>query len=906
MSIPVSDGYREYYADGGAPIVKATLTLADSTELALTGADVCMGGVTVESSTSPMTSFSLGAAIVGTATVTLANFDGRFDTIDFEGATIRPYAGAMVGGSVEWALLGTYDVTAPDVLGSTMPLSCRDRMGWLEVPYSGVMTTYPATLKQVVDGICSHVGLTLSTASFANASYVVSSRPADDVSCIDVIGWVAALAGGWACMTPAGQLSIRQYNRYAFSNESWLDGGSFAGTATPYPDGDGADGGSFMSGGDSASGGGLGARSWRTSHMLRSLEVGVADVTITGVRVTAQDEPADADGTPGAVGESALSGSEGYVLPIEGNPLVLYGQASTVAAMVATAVVGLTFRPLTATILGEPSIVAGDAMLIVDRKSRAFRTYLTNVVWSSGGSQQLRNGAQAPSRQASKGRTGVMQLALAQVKAAVRAVGTATAAARAVADQAKLVAEATDQHFWTDASGVHVTEVEQGDWEDGGSASYHSGPNILINSLGMLLRGGLTNLASWTSGAVAFYDGLGNAAGNIMARFGRDGAQIGLDGESHVELDYHSMKMVDKDGTTFFHVSDLRGSNGLAEITDSFTGDGTTEMFLLSFEAASSSYVVEVNGVEVTSGIDKDVDAFFFDTAPNNGASINATYDTASQDAKAYTAGTRWSDGTVGPMSFVEGRSNIASGDCSHAEGFSTTASDSFAHAEGYGTVASGRYSHAEGFESTADGLHSHAQNRGTRALSADQTAIGRYNTEDANNTYAFMVGNGSGANQRSNALALQWDGTLELYSPLPVSSGGTGSDGYGSVLTSNKTADADAVSVASSTYTSLASLTLTKGTWLLVYTARFEPNATGNRYLFAHTSLTSNNAMTTAQRAGGINGPAVSGSGRSTFLNASRIVQVTSNSQTWHAVVWQNSGSTLATNGMFRAFRLL
>ena len=49
-----------------------------------------------------------------------------------------------------------------------------------------------------------------------------------------------------------------------------------------------------------------------------------------------------------------------------------------------------------------------------------------------------------------------------------------------------------------------------------------------------------------------------------------------------------------------------------------------------------------------------------------------------------------------------------------------------------------------------------------------------------------------------------------------------------------------------------------------------------------------------------------MSGSGRSTFLNASRIVQVTSNSQTWHAVVWQNSGSTLATNGMFRAFRLL
>ena len=123
-----------------------------------------------------------------------------------------------------------------------------------------------------------------------------------------------------------------------------------------------------------------------------------------------------------------------------------------------------------------------------------------------------------------------------------------------------------------------------------------------------------------------------------------------------------------------------------------------------------------------------------------------------------------------------------------------------------------------------------------------------------------------------------------------------------GTIKTSNKTADADSVSAATSTYTSLASLTLEQGLWLLTYNARFEPSDNGARYLFAHTSAASN---TTALRAGGVNTMAVQGSGRSTFLNAARVVQVSAATQTWHAVVWQNSGSTLAVNGFFRATRI-
>ena len=92
-----------------------------------------------------------------------------------------------------------------------------------------------------------------------------------------------------------------------------------------------------------------------------------------------------------------------------------------------------------------------------------------------------------------------------------------SAASAAAAAQA--IAEATGQHFWDDANGAHVTQVTQDEWNDAGDPNYHSGPNSLWNSLGMLFRDGLTNLLAVLTTGLAIYDGLGNAAGNIVAEF---------------------------------------------------------------------------------------------------------------------------------------------------------------------------------------------------------------------------------------------------------------------------------------------------------------------------------------------------------------------------------------------------
>lgn len=251
------------------------------------------------------------------------------------------------------------------------------------------------------------------------------------------------------------------------------------------------------------------------------------------------------------------------------------------------------------------------------------------------------------------------------------------------------------------------------------------------------LVGKLNNLLSTPSGLIYSVDD------DYVLIITDTGAQIGSSSNSHVSMDYHSLKLVDREGSTYFHVSDLRGPDGTLAATDTFVGDGSTKRFDLMYQAASTDYTVTVS--DGSGGtISKQLLWVTFSSPPTNGATITVEYTTTVSWAKAYTLGTRGA-GNVGAMSVASGYECVASNEYAHAEGFSATASGSISHAEGGYTVASGSYSHA--------------QNNNTVARGNSQTAIGRYNDNDPNN--AFEIGNGTADNARSNALAVDWDGNL-------------------------------------------------------------------------------------------------------------------------------------------------
>lgn len=125
-----------------------------------------------------------------------------------------------------------------------------------------------------------------------------------------------------------------------------------------------------------------------------------------------------------------------------------------------------------------------------------------------------------------------------------------------------------------------------------------------------------------------------------------------------------------------------------------------------------------------------------------------------------------------GAYSHSEGYKTTASKNSAHAEGGQTTASEDFSHAEGEETTASGLDSHSEGYKTVAYGSYSHAQNKGTKASSNSQTAIGKYNIDDTSDTYALIVGNGSGDSSRSNAFSIDWSGNVMAAGNITIPAG--------------------------------------------------------------------------------------------------------------------------------------
>lgn len=274
--------------------------------------------------------------------------------------------------------------------------------------------------------------------------------------------------------------------------------------------------------------------------------------------------------------------------------------------------------------------------------------------------------------------------------------------------EAKQKAETTEQYFWSDASGAHITEIPKDTFEQN-----PSGSNLLATSTGIAVRDGSTDLAT----------------------FGASGAQVGKSEESKVTIVPSGIDMYGYDAsaeTPQQLLCHIGYASGNAET-------GTAIKPYYSFGSRRGA----IGNWSVAEGVD----------------TVASGYASHAEGSWLYQTQTG-SD----PMKYT-----TASGGASHAEGYGTTASGKGSHAEGSGTTASGSYSHAEGDGCTASGYASHASGEGTEAQGVDQTAIGAWNVVDANDTYLLIIGNGGDKYEKSNAFVVDWDGIVRTKGDIYV-----------------------------------------------------------------------------------------------------------------------------------------
>ena len=267
------------------------------------------------------------------------------------------------------------------------------------------------------------------------------------------------------------------------------------------------------------------------------------------------------------------------------------------------------------------------------------------------------------------------------------------------------------------------------------------------------------------SGMKIFDSGVQRAQFGTTTIIGKPYDSTASNNESHIELDFHSMKLIDKENREYFWVSDLRDANGVYLTSSSFVGTGTDLSFTLSIPATTADYKIYVDNIEQTDDkiSRKNTSGFSFSSgnAPSNG-SIITTSDYVAQNnmTKAYSLGTRKANSTIGAFSIIlgfnleasgifsyaEGRNTQATGYCAHSEGMDTIASAHYAHAEGYGTQALWNYSHAEGNNTTAESLAAHAEGHNTTVRGWGAHAEGFSNQKYDNYPELATIASGDGS----------------------------------------------------------------------------------------------------------------------------------------------------------------
>lgn len=408
----VIKGARNMYAD-------VSIVFRDGTKLPVDQDG--LWGLSIEDNVSGTDSFDVGSAIINQLTLKFDNTDERYNAYNFDGAKITVKIGLQLSKTVEWLNKGVFTADPGEYTGDTITVKAYDNMKKFDRKYSESKLVYPATLGSIVRDACSVCGVSLSTTSFPLDSFVVQTRPTDEALTFrEVLTWVGQIACLWCRCNVHGALELGWYDLKGYEDET----------------------GHFFEIED-----------------LTSTSISTDDVVITGVKVIKETETDDE-----TVKTEYLSGTEGYILSVEGNDLIQGQNGQTIADYLGGKLIGLRFRKLSVTHKSDPSMEAGDLCKVTDWRGRTYKTLVTGTNFQFGNNQKTECSAETPSRNSTDR---FSQQTKNYVKLRKQVAAEKTAREKAIEDLA---------HVLANSSGLYITTETQA---DGSSIYYmHNKPTL--------------------------------------------------------------------------------------------------------------------------------------------------------------------------------------------------------------------------------------------------------------------------------------------------------------------------------------------------------------------------------------------------------------------------------------------
>ena len=339
----VSTEFRKKVENGSACYAYANVVLRNGTKLTLDPSkDFRIDGNSI--TTNGGSSFPLGVALSRTIELNLDNYDGRFDAIDFYGAEITLFTGMTLDdGSVEKIKEGIFSVVEPTTPGSTITLVAADYMAKTSDSYVA-NTTFPATIFNIYRDVCIQCNLVAGSAKFTNGDFVVDAI-SENVTCREMLGYIAMIAGGNAMCNSNGAVIIKSYD---FSGLKKSDG------TYDY------------------------TKAQNFSGFQKNPSISTDMIRITGVKAENDD---------GDEKQSYIVGSEDYCFLIE-NPLIS-GKEAQALQLIGNVIVGLEFYTFSGDHISNPLAEFMDPCFVQDMKGNLFFSVLSNITYTYLGSTSI-------------------------------------------------------------------------------------------------------------------------------------------------------------------------------------------------------------------------------------------------------------------------------------------------------------------------------------------------------------------------------------------------------------------------------------------------------------------------------------------------------------------------------------
>lgn len=295
--------------------------------------EIVQGSLSIDRYSVSNSKIEVGSAVAAELTLKLKNDDGKYDNTVFEGAEVFVNIGIKKWDAhrwenavIHWIPCGYFTIDEPPRALSTITISALDRMILFDKTVDISKLSFPMTVADLLNKICTICGVTLATdiTRLPNKDYQITAYPeGQDLTYRTLLQWCAALTGTCAFMNYDGNLELKWYEQTDL-------------TISP-------------------------------SERYNS-DMQENDVAITGIYFK------DAANT------EYIAGTDDYCLDLSSNGL-LQDNVQVVLDTLYVSLKGFSYRPYTATIKSAPYIYPMDMIHYEDAKGEVHDTIITNVTF---------------------------------------------------------------------------------------------------------------------------------------------------------------------------------------------------------------------------------------------------------------------------------------------------------------------------------------------------------------------------------------------------------------------------------------------------------------------------------------------------------------------------------------------